>query len=102
NAVRRHRASGRGLRRRARESRRNRGSEKVSVPAGQPAGRALRLHRELAAIWATGPGMQRLASVNHTVIGLRTMITAFVFFVIAGLLGMLTRVQLATPNSAFM
>ena len=74
----------------------------MSAPAGQPAGRALRLHRELAAIWATGPGVQRLASVNHSVIGLRTMITAFVFFVIAGLLGMLTRVQLATPHSAFM
>ncbi|MGB8435196.1 MAG: cytochrome c oxidase subunit I, partial [Burkholderiales bacterium] len=64
--------------------------------------RALRLHRELVAIWATGPGLQRLASVNHSVIGLRTMITAFVFFVIAGLLGMLTRVQLATPGGAFM
>jgi cytochrome c oxidase subunit I+III len=76
----------------------------VSAPAGQPpqAGRALRLHRELAAIWATGPGLQRLASVNHSVIGLRTMVTAFAFFVIAGLLGMLTRVQLATPDSAFM
>ena len=76
----------------------------MSAPAGQPpqAGRALRLHRELTAIWATGPGVQRLASVNHTVIGLRIMVTAFVFFAIAGLLGMLTRVQLATPDSAFM
>jgi cytochrome c oxidase subunit I+III len=32
-------------------------------------GSALRLHRQLAAIWATGPGLQRLASVNHSVIG---------------------------------
>ena len=38
---------------------------------------ALRLHRELTAIWATGTGLQRLASVNHTVIGRRMMITAF-------------------------
>ena len=30
------------------------------------------------------------------------MVTAFVFFAIAGLLGMLTRIQLATPESAFM
>jgi cytochrome c oxidase subunit I+III len=74
----------------------------VSAPAGPSPTRALRLHRELAAIWATGPGLQRLASVNHSVIGLRIMVTAFVFFVIAGLLGMLTRVQLATPESAFM
>ncbi|OLL28100.1 cytochrome c oxidase subunit I [Burkholderia sp. SRS-W-2-2016] len=63
---------------------------------------ALRLHRQLAAIWATGPGVQKLASVNHTVIGMRMMITSFVFFAIAGILGMLTRVQLATPHAAFM
>ncbi len=64
--------------------------------------RALRLHRQLAAIWATGPGLQRLAAVNHTVLGLRFMATAFVIFAIAGVLGMLTRVQLATPDAAFM
>lgn len=63
---------------------------------------ALRLHRELAEIWATGPGWQRLAAVNHSVIGLRFMATSFVFFAIAGVLGMLTRVQLATPDAKFM
>jgi cytochrome c oxidase subunit I+III len=63
---------------------------------------ALRLHRELAAIWATGPGLQRLAAVNHSVIGLRFIATAFVFFAIGGVLGMLTRVQLATPDARFM
>ena len=51
-----------------------------------PPRRALRLHRELTAIWATGKGLQRLASVNHSVIGLRIMITAFVFMLIGGLL----------------
>jgi cytochrome c oxidase subunit I+III len=68
-------------------------------PHGSP---ALRLHRQLAPIWATGPGLHRLAAVNHSVIGLRFMATAFVFFAIGGVLGMLTRVQLATPDSAFM
>jgi cytochrome c oxidase subunit I+III len=68
-------------------------------PHGSP---ALRLHRQLASIWATGPGLQRLAAVNHSVIGLRFLATAFVFFAIGGVLGMLTRVQLATPNAAFM
>ena len=63
---------------------------------------ALRLHRELDAIWGTGPGLQRLAAVNHSIIGMRMMITSFVFFAIAGVLGMLTRVQLATPNGNFM
>jgi cytochrome c oxidase subunit I+III len=70
------------------------------VPHG--AGSALALHRQLAAIWATGPGLQRLAAVNHTVLGLRFMATAFVIFGIAGVLGMLTRVQLATAQSTFM
>ena len=65
------------------------------LPQGAP---ALRLHRQLSAIWATGPGIQRLAAVNHSVIGMRMMITSFVFFAIAGVLGMLTRVQLATPK----
>ena len=61
-------------------------SAPVEEPAAHPL-RALRLHRELSAIWATGPGWQRLASVNHTVIGLRMMVTAFVFMLIGGLLG---------------
>ncbi len=63
---------------------------------------ALRLHRQLSAIWATGPGLQRLAAVNHSVLGVRFMATAFVVFAIAGVLGMLTRVQLATPDAKFM
>src|SRR5208282_2088022 len=37
-----------------------------------------------------------------TVIGLRFMATAFVFFAIGGVLGMLARVQLATPQATFM
>ena len=76
----------------------------MSVPVEPPSQgmNALRLHRQLAAIWATGPGVQRLASVNHTVIGMRMMITSFVFFAIGGILGMLTRVQLASPHAAFM
>ncbi|BAN48686.1 cytochrome c oxidase subunit I [Metapseudomonas resinovorans] len=76
----------------------------MSTPLDPPAqdNPARRLHRQLAEIWATGPGLQRLAAVNHSVIGRRMMITSFVFFAIAGVLGMLTRVQLATPNSTFM
>ena len=68
-------------------------------PHGSP---ALALHRQLVQIWATGPGLQRLAAVNHSVIGVRFMATAFVFFAIGGVLGMLTRVQLATPQATFM
>ncbi len=72
------------------------------MSAVPPPTTALRLHRQLNPIWATGPGLQRFAAVNHSVIGVRMMITSFAFFAIAGILGMLVRVQLATPNSAFM
>ena len=43
----------------------------MSVSDGVPTqgGAALRLHRQLAAIWTTGPGVQRLAAVNHSVVG---------------------------------
>jgi len=61
----------------------------------------IRLHKALTRIWATGPGWQRLAAVNHSVVGLRFMVTAAVFFAIGGMLAMLIRAQLATPGSAF-
>ena len=72
----------------------------MSAPVEQSphASTALRLHRQLDAIWATGPGMQRLAAVNHSVIGMRMMITSFAFFAIGGVLGMLTRVQPQRPT----
>ena len=74
----------------------------TSIEDSPNRGTAIGLHRQLAQIWATGPGLQRLAAVNHTVIGIRFMATAFVFFAIGGVLGMLARVQLATPQATFM
>ena len=63
---------------------------------------ALRRHRALDRIWRNEPGWRgHLASVNHTTLGLRFMVAAFVFFAIAGLLAMLIRAQLATPHSDF-
>src|SRR5271163_843128 len=74
----------------------------TSIEDSPSRGTAIGLHRQLSQIWATGPGLQRLAAVNHTVLGVRFMATALVFFAIAGVLGMLTRVQLATPRATFM
>ncbi|MGE7204275.1 cytochrome c oxidase subunit I [Sphingomonas sp. NPDC019816] len=63
---------------------------------------ALKLHRELTAIWRTEPGWRgHLRSVNHSDLGKRFIIAAFVFFAIGGVLAMLIRAQLATPRSAF-
>ncbi|WP_342212892.1 cbb3-type cytochrome c oxidase subunit I [Rhizobium sp. CFBP 8762] len=60
------------------------------------------LHKQLSRIWDTPGGWGCLSAVNHTVLGRRFIIAAFVFFAIGGLLSMLIRVQLATPNSAFL
>jgi len=59
------------------------------------------LHESLSRIWDTPPGWGRLGAVNHTVLGKRFIIAAFVFFAIGGGLAMLIRAQLATSSSAF-
>jgi len=63
---------------------------------------ALARHKALEAIWRTPPGLGRLSAVNHTVVGLRFMVTACLFFAIGGVLAMLLRAQLSTSRSAFM
>lgn len=63
---------------------------------------ALKLHYQLHAIWRTEPGWRgHLRSVNHSDMGKRFIVAAFVFFAIGGVLAMLIRAQLATPRSAF-
>ncbi|MFM9860413.1 cytochrome c oxidase subunit I [Pseudoxanthobacter sp. M-2] len=66
-----------------------------------PSPSAIRLHKQLAAIWDTPPGLGRLSAVNHTIVGKRFMLAAFVFFAIGGGLAMLIRAQLATSHSGF-
>jgi len=62
----------------------------------------IRLHKALSRIWATGPGLARLSAVNHSIVGMRFMVTAACFFAVGGVLAVLIRAQLATPHSAFM
>jgi cytochrome c oxidase subunit I+III len=57
------------------------------------------LHRKLEAIWATPPGLRALSGVNHTSVGLRFIVTGFVFFLVGGVLAMLIRSQLAFPGN---
>lgn len=64
--------------------------------------KALERHRRLTAIWASEPGFKGwFSTVSHTDLGRMFLITAFLFFLIGGLLAMLIRAQLATPHSAF-
>ncbi len=56
------------------------------------------LHERLSRIWAPPPGMLGFfTAVNHRVVGLRFMVTAFVFFLFAGLLAVAVRLQLTLP-----
>lgn len=71
--------------------------------APNEARRALALHRELDATWRDEPGWRGFfTSVNHGTIGLRFMVTSFVFFAIGGVLAMMIRAQLATRQGAFL
>ena len=66
------------------------------------AGELQQRREEMARLYATPPGWGRLAAVNHSVIGLRFIVVALVFFIIGGLLSMLIRAQLAIPNNQFL
>jgi len=79
----------------------------LTAPQARPAppvrGTALRLHRALARIWASDPRLRGwLTTSNNNDIGMLFLIVATTFFVIGGILAMLIRAQLATPDSAFM
>jgi cytochrome c oxidase subunit I+III len=58
---------------------------------------------ELAALertWSDPPGwLARLSSIDHKVIGVRFIVTAFAFFVAGGALAALMRLQLAVPEN---
>ena len=60
------------------------------------------LHEKLHEIWGNPHGWRALSAVNHSTVALRFMVTGGVFFLIAGLMGMLIRAQLARPNGTFM
>jgi cytochrome c oxidase subunit I+III len=56
------------------------------------------LGEHLSSVWAPPPGaLGFFTAVNHRVVGLRFMVTAFVFFLLAGLLAVAVRLQLSLP-----
>ncbi|MRX50674.1 cytochrome ubiquinol oxidase subunit I [Paracoccus sp. S-4012] len=60
-------------------------------------------HKALHAIWNPGRGLYGFTTtINHSVLGVRFMVTAGIFFAIGGILSMLIRAQLATPDSGFL
>jgi cytochrome c oxidase subunit I+III len=60
-------------------------------------------HARLGRTWGEPPGVLGWFRVtNHKIIGKRFMITAFIFFVLAGFLAVLMRIQLARPENRFL
>ena len=53
-------------------------------------------------VWRTPSGWRFFKTVNNTNIGLLYIGTALLFFVLAGILGLLIRLQLAVPENAFL
>ena len=59
------------------------------------------VHARLERVWANKPGLWGwITSVNHKSIALRSIITAFAFFALAGVEAALIRVQLARPENS--
>ena len=54
---------------------------------------------ELERIWRTPPGWRYFSTVNNTNIGRLYIGTALLFFLLAGILGLLMRLQLAVPDN---
>src|SRR5205823_5090992 len=57
---------------------------------------------KLEAVWRTPRGWRFFSSVNNTNIGLLYIGTALLFFVLAGVLALLMRVQLAVPGNTLL
>ena len=56
-------------------------------------------HERLSRVWDSPKGIWGfMTAVNHRTVGLRFMITAFIFFILAGLEAVVMRVQLALPQ----
>ncbi|MDQ1081884.1 cytochrome c oxidase subunit I [Pseudoroseomonas cervicalis] len=58
--------------------------------------------RRLVAVWGSQKGWRYWLAVNNTEVGMWYTTTAFAFFLFAGLLALLVRVQLAVPDNDFL
>ena len=68
----------------------------------QPVTHPVALHRQLQHVWDNPRGWRSASAVNHNIVGRRFVATALAFFFVGGMLAMLIRAQLATPQSTFL
>src|SRR3954451_12727665 len=79
--------------------------EKRAVPREVPVSEAedAELHRVMDITWKRPPGfIGWLTSTNHKDVAMRWIISAFIFFLLAGVLALLMRFQLAVPENHFL
>jgi cytochrome c oxidase subunit I+III len=76
----------------------NQSTAQLPNPVPRPEGELERLED----VWRTPRGWRFLSSVNNTSIGLLYIGTTLLFFVLAGILGLLIRTQLAVPENTFL
>src|SRR5690606_13641946 len=69
-----------------------------SQSAEQKAETQRQLHEDFARVWDSPTGWRTLATVNHTPVAMRFMVTGIIFFLIGGIMAMLMRTQLALPG----
>src|SRR5690348_9262645 len=56
----------------------------------------------LKAVWEPPKGWRIISAVNNTVVGYFYVATAVLFFLLAGILALLMRLQLAVPSNTFL
>jgi cytochrome c oxidase subunit I+III len=74
------------------------GTAQLPSPLPRPDGELA----QLKAVWRLPQGWRVLSAVNNTVVGYFYIGTAFLFFVLAGILALLMRTQLAVPGNSFL
>ena len=77
-----------------------RGDDKTSLPNGLPRPEGER--EALQRAWARPQGWRRFSAVNNNQIGVFYIATALLFFVLAGVLALLMRAQLAVPDNTLL
>jgi len=70
---------------------------------GAPQTTGINRHERLERTWGDPPGILGwLMTVNHKRVGKRFMITAFIFFLLGGMLAVLMRLQLSRAENHFL
>ncbi len=77
-------------------------TQTAALPPSDDASRREQDRKDLERIWALPEGWRILSAVNNTIVGYFYIGAAFLFFLLAGILALLMRAQLAVPTNNFL